>query len=537
MANRYRVAAVVVTTLSPIFGVVVSAASAGAAPRTSSSFALPPPGTEAPIVGHAQINPGRVVNLLSLPNAANPRRAPSVVPQSTTPHASISPSLTPPNVVIQNFPGASAASVGSSSAPPDSNGAVGGTFIVEADNQTLQVYSRGVGVTPTLLKGPTYIGNLFGGTSDKLSDPRVFYDNAWKRFVLVDITVPQSCTAAPALWMAVSQTSDPTGNWISDRITFSGASYPLGTITDFDMDGMDANSVLVSTNNVDGCTTPPTKNTGVFAVPKQRLYNGPLPSSIPVFSVPKWTHPAFVEGIPQNLDSRTYLVASQIAIGTGTGFDLYYMTESWSPGSTRVVFAGSVSDPAKPKSPPCAHQPSPGSCLDTGFGQLTAAPHQLNGLLWVSRTVANGSRAAVEYGYISEKTRAAKLAMTSVTSTSYDFNPSIAAADAGGGRAYVWLNWSSTDPSPSHPQNVSMRVSGLSPGDVPVNLGPSSITLATGGINTAAGVGSFGDFSSVNVDSQDAGCGLGKTALAVNELLDSSSSGGWKMQDARVEFC
>ena len=417
--------------------------------------------------------------------------------------------------------------------PPDPNGAVGAGDIVEVDNTTVQVWKRFNGTNIPLLKRVST--NVLLNTSTTLSDPRIFFDNAWGRWVLVVTDASGSCTASLDFFVAASQTADPTGNWNVEDITISGASFPPGLV-DFPEVGMDANSVLVSGHDTN-CSN---RNfvESLVSIPKQRLYNGLGPTSFPAFVVPAFAHPAFVEGIPQNLDANTYIVASQLADGHGSGFDVYYMTNSSHPGSQRVVFAGSVKDPLAPKAQPaCAPEPNSGPCLTIGNGvsELQAAPHQLNGLLWVTRTVSNGTRAAVEYGYISEKTRTAKLALTNATPTSYDFNSSIAASHVSSG-TYVWLNWSSVDPS--LPQNLSMRVSGLSPGDVPVNLGQYSVTTAISQANSS--VARYGDFSSVAVDPEpdlpSGSCSTaGKTALAVNELFDSS--GNWYMQDARIGFC
>ena len=416
--------------------------------------------------------------------------------------------------------------------PPDPNGAVGAGDIVEIDNTSVQVWTRVSGNTSTLLKRVST--NTLLNTTKALSDPRVFFDNAWNRWVIV-VT---DATAGPCtpldFFMAASQTSDPTGSWFVYDITVSGASFPAG-LMDYPEVGMDANSVLVTGHDTN-CSNHNLVES-LVAIPKQRLYNnGPLPSSVPAFLVPQLAHPAFVEGIPQNLDAKTYIVASELVNGNGNGFDLYYMTNTSSPGSQTLVFAGKVKDPLKPKiTPGCAPEPGVGPCLGIGnsASELEAPPSQLNGLLWVTRTVSNGTRAAVEYGYINETTRKATMALTNATSTSYDFNSSIAASDLGSG-PFVWLNWSSVDPA--LPQYLSMRVSGLSPGDVPTNLGPYSITT---GISAAdASAQRYGDFDSVSVDPEVVSpfCPVpGFSALAVDELYDSS--GNWYMQDARVGFC
>jgi hypothetical protein len=358
----------------------------------------------------------------------------------------------------------------------------------------------------------------------------VLYDNAYNRWVFAIIPIPATTSSTPRLWFAVSKTASPTGAWFVYNIGFGGGPYTPGSLLDYPMVGMDADSIAITTNNFHPgacnggfCYTA----TDVFALAKQRLYNG-FGFSFPAFAVGWSAHPSFVEGIPQNQDGRHYIVASQTAEGNGSGYDVWYMLNGSRPDSTTVTYAGATAATGDVV-PNCAPQPGGGNCLDALDGRLQAAPHQLNGLLWVTR--ASGFP-LIRYGTINESSLAVTEATAYVAGSSNDWNPSIGVSDAGGGNQFVFLNWAYDDPG--NGTQVSTRVAGLGPGDAVQSLIAIGTTLATGGHGNDF---RFGDYSSVSIDPSTAGaCAPGRSALIVNEEF-SLTTGEWQMHDARVGFC
>jgi hypothetical protein len=437
----------------------------------------------------------------------------------------VGPLVVTPNVVQVNFNGTTAAQSSCGCQPPDSNGAVNGTYIVEANNLSLATWNKTP--NPPALVNRVAL-NTFLGTADSLSDPRVFYDNVWNRWVLTVIVVPATSTSIPAFWIAVSKTTSPTGAWWLVRATFNG----FGTVTllDYPMVGMDSDAVAIATNNFSPgactggfCYT----NSSVITVAKARLYNG-VGWGVPIFSgVSFSSHPAFVEGSPQAQDGALYVVASRIPYGQ-SGLDVYQMTNT-AKSNTSLVFLGTVADPLNlATAPNCATQPGGGTCLDALDGRLQTAPKQYAGRVWWTRAAGFP---VVEYGAITISGLTTTSAVAYLRATSNDWNPSIGVGIDPGGRQRVFLNWSVDDPSAGTPLQVSQRISGLGPVDPVQNLIGIGTTLFTGGHGNDF---RFGDYSSVAIDRSTGGCTTtGKGALVVNEVF---AGGTWVNHLARVCF-
>jgi hypothetical protein len=435
-----------------------------------------------------------------------------------------SPKVATPSLIKLNFNGTTSALSSCGCQPPDSNGAIGAGYIVEADNLSLQTWNKASPVT--LLKRVSL--NTFLATSDSLSDPRVFFDNAWSRWVLIVIVVPPTTTSVPAFWIASSKTADPRGSWWIQRATLNG----MGTVTlpDYPMVGMDSDAVAISTNNFSPgacaggfCYT----NSTVLSVAKARIYNG-LGWGVPLFGVDFSAHPAFVEGIPQAQDGSLYVVASLIPYGS-SGLDVYQMSNT-SKSNTSLVFLGTAADPLLASAPPnCAQQPGGGTCLDALDGRLQSAPKQYGGRVWWTR--ATGFP-VVEYGAITISGLSNQSGVAYLRGSSYDWNPSIGIGVDPSGNQRVFLNWAVSDPSVATPLQVSTRVSGLGPSDPVQNLIGIGTTVATGFHGSES---RFGDFSSVSIDNKTGGCTTsGKGALVVNEQF--TSGGTWVNHLTRVCF-
>src|SRR6516225_93528 len=125
-----------------------------------------------------------------------------------------------------NFDGASANDDGTVtgfvSAPPDTNGSVGATQVVETVNIVFKVFSKSTG---GLVLGPTAISSIwsgFGGvcgdSGNSFTDPVVLYDKAAGRW-LITIAASHDNFKSGVECIAVSKTSDSTGAY--NRYSFS----------------------------------------------------------------------------------------------------------------------------------------------------------------------------------------------------------------------------------------------------------------------------------------------------------------------------
>lgn len=150
--------------------------------------------------------------------------------------------------------------------PPDQGLCVSGNFVLDTVNTALAVRST----SGVLLSGPTALNQFFGLKpeidrinivfGDFTSDPKCYFDPATQRWFLTvlqaDVDPPTgNFTGATHVLIAVSQTSNPTGNWrvFSLNTTDDGTNgTPSHTdcpcLGDQPLIGADANGFYVTTN-------------------------------------------------------------------------------------------------------------------------------------------------------------------------------------------------------------------------------------------------------------------------------------------------
>jgi len=105
--------------------------------------------------------------------------------------------------------------------PPDINGAVGKTYVMETTNQEFRIYTKAGALNSTVT-----ITTFFSGTGGSgYYDPHIVYDPNNDRYVIcID---GNAANGDGGLFLAVSQTGDPTGNWYTYGID------ALGNASDF----------------------------------------------------------------------------------------------------------------------------------------------------------------------------------------------------------------------------------------------------------------------------------------------------------------
>lgn len=161
------------------------------------------------------------------PSPAAPARAPAPA------------ALVPPPVIAARFPGGID---DQQSIPPDISGAVGPNHVFNPLNNNVSIFDRaGTHIGSMTLDGFWSQLKLTGTTFD----PRVVYDSATGRFIFV--VVANAGEPTSSLYLAVSQTSDPTQGWIGDAIqvddTAQGESW-----FDYPCLGVTADKITVTVN-------------------------------------------------------------------------------------------------------------------------------------------------------------------------------------------------------------------------------------------------------------------------------------------------
>ena len=148
--------------------------------------------------------------------------------------------------------------------PPDQGLAVGGGFVVEAVNDAVRVFNSAgtaltgtvalsifLGLPPEIDRSKTPV--VFG---PEPTDPKVYYDAPTQRFFLTSLVLNQKSDTGALItpvkvYIAVSQTPDPRGNWTIltlDVTNDGGAFASCPCFGDQPLIGADANGFYVSTN-------------------------------------------------------------------------------------------------------------------------------------------------------------------------------------------------------------------------------------------------------------------------------------------------
>jgi hypothetical protein len=131
--------------------------------------------------------------------------------------------------------------------PPDTDMAVGPNQVVETVNTSLQIYDK---AGNTLFADS--LNNFFGSGTDFLSDPRVVYNDATHRFLVVveefNAADPGAATQS-YLDYAISNSSDPTAGFITYQLNTTESDASLGTLlNDYPTLGWNADGFVVTQN-------------------------------------------------------------------------------------------------------------------------------------------------------------------------------------------------------------------------------------------------------------------------------------------------
>ena len=393
--------------------------------------------------------------------------------------------------------------------------AVNATQIAETVNLSLQVFTKtGTSVCSESL---TSLLGAIGG----LTEPRIQYDNAAKRYSMVIASMPSASSDVPVFYLATSQADNACGAWWVYQIVLTGNQYPLGAQLNYPYLGQDSTSLLASTNNFTFGSSY--LGTGAFAMPKAVAYTGNA-FNITTYAVDFSTAPPSVAGIPTFATTTTYWVAAV----PGSGYDVFSMPTN--PAGA-ITFVGTAAAPFNPPSR-MVHQPGTSHTLNPLDGRIQSSVVQDGNLAWFTNDIDFNGFPTVTYGAIDVINGDVTSALAFHSNTSDDFNPSIGVSDQGNNTVALWLNWAYTNTSANVP--VSATINGAFPGNGVPNLTGTDLTLATGVSATSAST--FGAYSSVAVDpSGTSTCAAGLTALSAQEYFTSASQ--WGTLLARTSFC
>lgn len=373
--------------------------------------------------------------------------------------------------------------------PPDVNTAMGLGQIVEVTNNHFTCYDT----TGSVLQD-TPMG-MFFGYNHLLTDPRVVYDHIWNRFIVVEVGFAEN-PSTQFFFIAASTSSDCTGSF---NVFSFNMPIVAGDFYDYPQVGFDQDAAIFTFNVFNGAF----KYAEVDMAAKAALYNGRG------FSMP------FLNGLPGTLtpnlvrDNGGTTVLINNAPGT-TNVRLFRLinTSRNNPSITGPFTVDTHSPCAVPAS---AAQPGTTATLDTLDTRFQAPGTQIGNSLYNTQTCGPG----VPFVRVLQVDISANALIRGdplfLSSTSYDFNPSLATNDFGD----TVVNWSSTDPLAG--VNATTQFSGKVAGS---GFGPLGTCFQSGTFSTAF---RWGDTSGASVDPTDPNQ---RTFLISNETIEDASNWG-----------
>jgi hypothetical protein len=491
-------------------------AGSGSAVRVNFAEAAKSPNARTFRATHEVADPGDESTAPARPTIGTRKQAPVATPQPLR--------IRPCDIAIFPCPfdGVAQGPVGSATAgsPPDPNAAVGAGDIVEVVNDQIRATNR---LGAVLCHGSITLQKLLGGTSDKLTDPRVQFDDVNQRFSLaVTVSFP-GASDTPAMFVAATETADPCRNWFVYRLTFHGDPYPTGAFLDFPMLGQDQSALLLSLR-----TCLPDKTCPIFTVfglPKSIIYSGQH-VDFTTFQVDSLTAPVTNAGQPMIASPVSFFLAAV----PGTGYKLYRLTNSGGSGASlsKTTISHPFSKPSRR-----VNQPGVASTIDPSDGNITSIPYFDGSFIWFAHDADDDGFPTVRYGRVDPSKNTVQTTFAFHSGSSDDFNPSIAVGFAPSGEK-VFLNWAFTDP-PAGTATTNVFAEGDAHQPLVQIAGPGTVDT-TGGVLTPAKCVSgnngcrFGDFSSVSVDPGAAGC-----AFSTQQYF--ATDGSWKTRITPIGRC
>jgi hypothetical protein len=433
--------------------------------------------------------------------------------------------LAPPIIRGANFAGLNQSTAGGAF-PPDTHGAAGPSHVVEVVNVRMSAFNK----SGTQLCSFTLAA--LHGASEFIFDPRVVYDQAWNRWVIVSTRRSTSANdTVRRFFIAVSTSSNPCGSYFRTTFNFGGGPFNNGDWLDYPGLGMNQDAVLI-TGNIFDTPTGGFKFATALGIAKARLYNG-LGFFVPMFTgLPGTLQPPIV----YDQDKDAYFLAAN----NFTHLHLF-RGNNMSNANEATFVQQALIDVPNYAVPPAARQPGTSIRLDTLDRRFVNASTQIGDSLWNVHTIALGSFPGPKFYELNTTTNGIKQqGFFFESGSSDDFNASITANAS----REAFVTYNSTDAINSNValrHHARMRISGRQPADAlgVISAGTIVATSAvalTGNPSSTAGVQRWGDYSAVSLDPQPVGaCAANRRAWAINEVINSSSV--WGSRVALIGFC
>lgn len=267
--------------------------------------------------------------------------------------------------------------------PPDVGGAVGPTKVMSGHNNNYRIFNKSDGAVLSTVGTATFWAPSGETALNGLTDPRTLYDPYNNRWIAVMQTVT---TGAGNILVAVSQTSDPSGNWFLYR-------FATGATIDFPNVGFNKNWIAVSINRYTNGGTFSRGITLVVNYPMARSGTG----SGTVFTQGPGTHFCSAPCATYSATSDTMFVVTHLSSSGGTySFDTITGTASspvytasgalTRPGGGWVQPGGNLLPQSAPNSGASACGATP-CTIEAQDAQVRSAPVDRGGFIYYTQTI------------------------------------------------------------------------------------------------------------------------------------------------------
>ena len=265
--------------------------------------------------------------------------------------------------------------------PPDVDGAVGLSRILEGLNNNYRVLDKATGATISTVGTATFWAAT-GATLNALTDPRTVYDPYNDRW----ITEMQTFVSSGDILIGVSQTSDPNGSWFLYR-------FNTGVSIDFPNLGFNKNWIVVGINRYSAGGSFQRGITLIVDYPQARAGTG---SGVIVTQAAN-SHFCSAPCVTFSTTSDTEYVVTHLSSASATyAVDMITGTPSapvYTSGGTQTRPGGGWTQPGGnilPQSAPnagasaCGATPCP---IESQDAQIRSAPVFRSGSIWYTQTI------------------------------------------------------------------------------------------------------------------------------------------------------
>jgi Bacterial Ig domain len=329
----------------------------------------------------AQANvPGPVIEQPGFEQFSEPKVPALAIPGGTAAVTAQAQSLTSPGAVLgQVFD-----VPGDGSFTPDSGVAAGPNHLVYMMNAHIAVYNK-VGGSLQTNSFFTFFQSISNGAF--IFDPRAVYDPKHDRFILIAVGTLNNQESH--IFIAVSETGDPTGNWFKYALDTHVPS-PEGTLTftDFPSLGLSSTELYLSASQVPN--GPGTETAYVWVLQLADLLSGAATLRVTTFphvKLPNGGNAFTIQPAVMYGDQGVAYMASADATPSvgGNSIHLFSIPTTGTPTLT-------VTDIPVAAYKPVASAPQPSATRLSNEGDiLVSSPVWRNGSLWVTHAVADST--------------------------------------------------------------------------------------------------------------------------------------------------